>query len=127
MHDQLQSQFRDYELSIFPELPSESKVQFIGLYLRDNDAQLVARLEAWVYWDGVEIDLLWVAKSLRGTGIGAALAQQVETQAKEHGAGVSFWKTYGARRFYESAGYQVFDVLEGRPTSTKLFYMNKTL
>jgi len=124
---QQKESFRQYELSVFPELPSEDKDQLVAVYLRCDDGTITGGVEANIYWDGVEIELLWVSEDMRGAGLGSRLMQEVEQQAREKGAGIAFLKTDEARKFYESLGYEAFGILEGRPIGTKLYHMKKRL
>ena len=124
---QLKESFRLYDLSIIPDLPSEDEEQLVGVYLRRDDGTIGGGAEANIYWDGVEIELLWVSEELRGKGFGTQLMQEVEKQAKEKGAGIAFLKTGEAQKFYESLGYEVYGVLEDRPIGTKLYHMKKRL
>ena len=124
---QLKESFRLYNLSIIPDLPSEDEDQLVAVYLRRDDGTIGGGVEANIYWDGVEIELLWVSEELRGAGFGTRLMQEVEQQAKDKGAGIAFLKTGEARKFYEKLGYEVFGILEDRPIGTKLYYMKKRL
>ena len=123
----LKERFRQYELSVFPDLPSEDEDQLVAAYLRRDDGTICGGVEANIYWDGVEIELLWVSEDMRGAGLGSQLMHEVEVQARERGAAIAFLKTVDARKFYESVGYEVFGILEDRPIGTKLFHMKKRL
>ena len=79
------------------------------------------------YWNGLEIDTLWVSESLRGNGIGSKLVNQAEQFAIENGAVISFLKTVNAKKFYEKLGYEVYGILEDRPIGTLLYHMKKRL
>ena len=103
---QLKESFRLYDLSAIPDLPSENEDQLVAVYLRRDDGTIGGGVEANIYWDGVEIELLWVSEELRGAGFGTRLMQEVEQQAKEKGAGIAFLKTGEARKFYEGLGYE---------------------
>src|SRR5687768_12650965 len=124
---QLKESFRLYNLSVIPDLPSEDEDQLVAVYLRRDDGTIGGGVEANIYWDGIEIELLWMSEELRGAGFGTRLMQEMERQAKEKGAGIAFLKTGEARKFYESLGYEVFGILEDRPIDTKLYYMKKRL
>lgn len=123
----LRAGLRKHELLAFPGLPDESEDQFLGAYLKDAHGQVCAGIEGRHYWDGVEIDLLWVAQSCRRQGMASRLLVALEKAGQDNGAGVAFLKTYEARKFYESQGYEVFGVLEGRPNGSKLYHMKKRL
>ena len=86
-----------------------------------------ARANAKCFWDGLEIDVLWVDEACRRTGIGSSLLQAVEDEGRRRGAVIAYLKTVMARAFYERHGYTVFGVLEDRPIGTLLFHMKKRL
>ncbi|WP_245584208.1 GNAT family N-acetyltransferase [Saccharospirillum impatiens] len=79
------------------------------------------------YWDGLEIDTLWVDQNHRGTGLGSNLLRKAERYGMEQGAVISFLKTVEATGFYEKYDYQVFGILEDRPIGTLLYHMKKQL
>jgi len=109
------------------DLPDESADKPLLINLRDDDGQLIAGILANAYWDGLEIDTLWVAEAQRGRGLGADLLRQAEEHGRRHGALVAYLKTVEARAFYEKQGYQLFGVLEDRPRGTHLYHLKKRL
>lgn len=123
----LKDRFRQYELSVYPGLPSEEEDQLVFSYLKNTDGEFCGGIEANIYWDAIEIETLWISENLRGTGLGSKLMDEIETVAVSKGARLAFLKTFDARQFYEKRGYEVFGVLEGRPVGTKLFHMKKQL
>ena len=46
---QLKESFRQYELSVFPDLPSEDKDQLVAVYLRRDDGTISGGVEANIY------------------------------------------------------------------------------
>ena len=80
-----------------------------------------------MYWNGLEIDILWVDAEYRGLGIGAHLLVEAEKFARDNGAVIAFFKTVEARGFYEKQGYQVYGILEDRPIGSMLYHMKKRL
>ena len=125
--DRLKASFREYEQSITPGLPPETDDRPIAAFARSDAGAIVGGIEANIYWDGVEIEILWVDGDFRGKGLGRQLLLQVEQAAITHGAGVAFLKTVGARGFYEALGYEVYGVLEDRPRGSLLYHMKKRL
>ncbi|SDJ35420.1 GNAT family N-acetyltransferase [Aliiruegeria lutimaris] len=125
--DRLKAGFREYELLAIPGLPPESEDRRFAAFARSDAGVIIGGIEANIYWDGVEIELLWVAAEHRGEGLGRQLLSQVEQAAIERGAGIAFLKTVGAGGFYESMGYEVYGVLEDRPKGTRLYHMKKRL
>ena len=125
--DTLKRGMREYELSVFPDLPPETEdVQFCA-FAKSEDDQIVGGIRAMIFWDGLEIDLLWVDPEYRRRGIASALVQKAERAAVGLGAVVAYLKTVMAKDFYEGLGYSVYGVLEDRPKGTLLYHMKKRL
>lgn len=125
--DILRRGMRRHELSLFPGLPGEEEDCLVVAFARDDCGQIRGGVEATIYWDGVEINLLWVAETHRNSGLGRRLLAEIETIARSRGAVVGFLKTVSARQFYERNGYEVYGVLEDRPIGSKLYHMKKRL
>lgn len=116
-----------YVASEFPGLkPATEDIQ-LGAFVRSESGELIGGIRGAVYWDGLEVAVLWVREGDRCNGLGATLLRALETEAKRGGAVISFLKTVNARRFYERAGYRVYGVLEDRPIGSLLFHMKKRL
>ena len=118
---------RAYELSVLPGLPDESVDVVVHAFARDDDGRLLGGVRANCFWDGLEIDVLWVDEASRGQGVGGALLRAVEREGRRRGAVVAYLKTVMAKDFYERLGYEVFGVLEDRPIGTLLFHLKKRL
>ena len=118
---------RRHELIRLPNLPDESDDILVAAFARLDSGTIIAGIVANVYWDGVEIELLWVDEPYRNNEIGSKLVQQIESFARAKGAVIAFLKTVDAKPFYESLGYEVFGVLEDRPIGTLLYHMKKRL
>ena len=118
---------REHELSAFPDLPDESEDVAFYAFVRGAADKPVAGIKANVFWDGVEIDTLWVAADQRRAGLGSELLRAAEQFGRERGCVVAYLKTVSATEFYERHDYSVFGVLEDRPIGSKLFYMKKRL
>ena len=125
--NELTDQFNQYVSSVWPDVPPESEDQIILYRVHNNQGEYVAGLLANCYWNGLEIDTLWVSEPLRGNGIGSKLVHQAEQFAIEHGAVIAFLKTVNAKLFYEKLGYKVYGILEDRPIGTLLYHMKKRL
>ncbi len=118
---------RAYEVSRLPGLPDESDDIHVAAFARADNGAVCGGIKANVYWNGVEIDVLWVSEDHRGQDIGSALIRRVEDFARDNGAVVAYLKTVDARGFYERCGYEVYGTLEDRPIGTVLYHMKKRL
>ena len=122
----LNSKFWDFVSSNAPDLPAESKDKKL-LFSAIEEAEFIGGISASVYWNGLEIDTIWVEDCHRGRGVGVSLLMEAEKYAISNGAVVSFLKTVDAKEFYEKSGYQVYGILEDRPIGTVLYHMKKRL
>ena len=78
------------------------------------DLSLVVEAEAFRMGELALLDVLWVAESRRGTGLGACLLAQLEQDAARQGAKRLELNTFGfqAPGFYEKLGYRRFGAVE---------------
>lgn len=123
---ELRTRFWDYASSRIPDLNPESADQEF-LFSALDGARLIGGICGNVYWDGLEIDTLWIDADYRSSGIGARLLADAEKFARDNGAVIAFFKTVEARGFYEKQGYQVYGILEDRPIGSLLYHMKKRL
>ena len=122
----LNSKFWDFVSSKTPDLPAESRDKKF-LFSAMEEAEFIGGICGNVYWNGLEIDTIWVGECHQGKGVGVSLLMEAEKYAIGNGAVVSFLKTVDAKEFYEKSGYQVYGILEDRPIGTVLYHMKKRL
>jgi GNAT superfamily N-acetyltransferase len=122
----LRARFQQYGSSRIPDLSPESADREFLFSARDG-VRLIGGICGSVYWDGLEIDILWVEADYRGSGIGAQLLAEAEKFGRENGAVISFFKTVEAKGFYEKQGYHAYGILEDRPIGSLLYHMKKRL
>lgn len=122
----LRTRFWAYASSRIPDLRPESADQAF-LFSALDGARFIGGIYGSVYWNGLEIDILWVDADYRGSGIGARLLAEAEKIARDKGAVIAFFKTVEAKDFYEKQGYHVYGILEDRPIGTMLYHMKKRL
>ena len=81
------------------------------------------------YWNGLEINILWVNDNYRGKGIGKLLLQHAEQFATQKGATVSILDTFDfqAEDFYLKNGYTPFGELQDFPNGHRRIYLSKRL
>ena len=118
---------RRYELSRLPGLPDESADIPAAVFARLGDGTVIGGAQGNVYWNGLEVELLWVDETHRRRGIAQGLMARLEDFARGHGAVVAYLRTVDARPFYERIGYEVYGTLEDRPIGTVLYHMKKRL
>ncbi|MCP4978787.1 MAG: GNAT family N-acetyltransferase [Maribacter sp.] len=122
----LDSNFGNYLSTKYPDLPDESEDKKF-LFSALDKQKFVGGISGNVYWNGLEIDMLWVDDDFRDQGIGRILIMEAEKYAINNGAVVSFLKTVDAKVYYEKFGYHVYGILEDRPIGTVLYHMKKRL
>src|SRR5690349_18967551 len=81
----------------------------VCLSLRDATGTLVGGVYGATMWGWLAIDGLWVAKELRGQGLGGGLLVAAEKLAMARGCRGAWLGTFDfqAREFYERHGYRV--------------------
>ena len=101
----------------------------LGVLVRDADGRVLGGLTASVKFGWVHIDWLWLPDTLRGRGVGSAVMDAVEAEARRRGCVGAHVETtdYQALPFYERRGYTVFGVLEGYPVGARSYYLRKEL
>jgi len=123
----LANNFNQFVKGQMPDIPSESDDRIFMLNAYDDKQSYIGGILANCYWDGLEIDTLWVSPSHRGNGLGAKLLQHAEQYALTNGSVIAFLRTVDAKTFYEKSGYSVYGILEDRPIGTFLYHMKKRL
>ncbi|WP_028672509.1 GNAT family N-acetyltransferase [Saccharospirillum impatiens] len=125
--EELTKKFFSFSQSGLPHLPPESDDKVFMVSARSETGELLGGILANCYWNGLEIDTLWVSSNQRSNGLGSQLMYRAEDFGAKNGAVVSFLKTMEAKGFYEKLGYEVYGVLEDRPIGTMLYHMKKRL
>lgn len=108
-----------------PQLADESADIPLRLVIVE-DSKVIAGLLGRVFWQGLEIEVLWVEERHRQRGLGRQLLQQAEVEARALGAQVAYLRTAQATAFYERCGYQHCGFLP-RPLGTGLHSYHKAL
>lgn len=93
------------------------------------DGALVGGLTGETGWKWLFVDLLWIAETHRGRGLGARLLRSAEAEAVRRGALHVYLDTFDfqARPFYERQGYELFGTLEDYPPGHCRFFLRKDL
>jgi ribosomal protein S18 acetylase RimI-like enzyme len=104
-------------------------IEPLQITIRDEQGGLLGGLVADTYWGWLDIDDLWLHKSLRGLGHGRRLMAMAETEALARGCSRAFVRTFSfqARGFYELLGYRVVGRLDDYPPGESFLWMRKEL
>lgn len=99
----------------------------VQLVVRDDVGTVVAGLKGMTAWDWLYVEILWVDESLRKTGIGSALLQSAESEARNRGCIGACLSTFSfqAPGFYQRHGYTAFGRLDDYPMGSTMFVMSK--
>jgi ribosomal protein S18 acetylase RimI-like enzyme len=121
--DRVYKQFRAYndqQAGIFPR-------KDLHLFVYAEDGKVIAGLFGDVSWGWLHVDVLWVEDAHRQAGIGSALMDRAEAEARAMDVHQAFLETtdFQALGFYEKRGYQIFAQLEDQPPGFTCYYMKK--
>lgn len=106
--------------------PTWTPVEFV---IKNEDEAIAGILGGIGYWNGLEINILWVNDNYRGQGIGTQLLQYTENFAIQKGATVAMLDTFDfqAEGFYIKNGYTVVGEINNFPEGHKRVYLSKRL
>ncbi len=119
----LKQHLRDYNLS----RANSHEGYGLGIFLRDDQRQMVAGISGWLWGECLEIDRRWVHEDLRGRGLGKRLVRALEEAAVVRGCRQITLETFSfqAPEFYQKLGFKVFGVIEGFGNRHRKLYMQK--
>ena len=101
--------------------------RFLGVFLRDESGAILAAAAGHTWGGTCELKQVWVAESLRGTGIGRRLMAEAEEEAKRRGCRQILLSTFSfqAPGFYGKLGYEMVAELREYPRGASHFVMRK--
>jgi GNAT superfamily N-acetyltransferase len=100
----------------------------VAITLREG-GKVVGMLTGETYWSWFAIEALWIAEAYRGKGLGKALLEKAEGEARKHGAQHAFVNSFSfqAPGFYQKLGYREFGRLDGFPAGHSCSWLTKAL
>ena len=111
---------------IFDEHQSASDYQVLDIYLKDTNEDFIGGLIGATYWEGLEIDYLWVDPDWRNQGLGYQLIDRAIGLSKERGCTYCWgqtWERGDAYRLYERIGGTIVGKMRfGKSGHTLLTY-----
>jgi len=101
--------------------------QGLVLFARDPSAGIVGGLLGYTHWRWLFVENLWVADSLRRSGVGRKLMQAAEDEANRRGCQHAYLDTFDfqALGFYQKLGYELFGQLEDYPPGHTKYFLQK--
>ncbi|TKJ40489.1 GNAT family N-acetyltransferase [candidate division LCP-89 bacterium B3_LCP] len=108
--------------------PEETEIKF-SVLARDYDGEVTGGLRATCFWNTLHIELIWVSKEARGSGIGSSMVKKAELFAIKHGFEQALLETtsWQARPFYEKLGYELLATLPEYPKGHACHFLTKKL
>jgi len=106
-----------------------SRYEEINLTIKDDDGRIFGGMLAILCWNWIEVDILWIDKSLRGMGYGTRLLNLIENIAKEKSCTFIKLNTFSfqAPEFYQKNGYNVVAIFEEAPIGSNHYYFKKAI
>lgn len=101
----------------------------LSVHVKNASGEIVAGAIGKRNWNWLYVELLWVDKSLRGTGLGRKLLTTLEEEGRRRGCERAHLDTFSfqARGFYERCGYETFAILDDYPPGHQRIYLKKVL
>ena len=101
--------------------------QRLVLFVRDDSEKIVGGLLGYTHWRWLFVENLWVAESLRGSGLGRQLMQRAELEARLRGCQHAYLDTFSfqALGFYQKLGYELFGQLDDYPPGHVKYFLQK--
>ncbi len=103
--------------------------QPIALFARDKLGCMQGGIYGRINWSWLSVSLLWVSSDSRGSGLGSALLERLESEAAALGCAKSHVDTFSfqAQEFYIANGYETFAELPDYPDGHSRIYLKKSL
>lgn len=128
-------EFKDYKvlvngiLSYHAKQGHPRKSELIHIFLKDKNKKVLGGVIFTILWNGMEINSLWVEKSLRKQGWGRKIVEAAEKEGKIRGCTLVYTNTFSwqAPDFYKKLGYKPFGKLDNFPKGSSLTYFYKNL
>lgn len=105
-----------------------SEIIPLGIFKEDTSGNKLAGLIGETFGNWLSIKYLWVSEELRGKGIGSAILQAAEAEARTRDAKYAFVDTFSfqAPEFYARHRYkQVFALTEYPYTGSRYYYVKE--
>ena len=99
------------------------------LSARDAKGRIVGGLTGDLYWNALYVELLWLEKGARKSGLGAGLMREAESRARRARKELIFLNTYSfqAPGFYRRLGFRSFGRIRNYPRGASRIFFVKML
>lgn len=108
--------------------PSMEKKEFFAILVKEGETIIAASL-CYLFFKGLNLQLLWVAEEKRGMDLGTKLLKQIEEEALALGATLVFGYSFGfqAPKFYTKLGYEEVGKIPNYPEGQNCYFLCKKL
>ncbi|WP_411822769.1 GNAT family N-acetyltransferase [Leptospira sp. 'Mane'] len=123
----LWAQLHSFSLSKLNDTQME-ETQFFCI-LAKKEEKIVAAALGYMYFRGLNLQLLWVDSEERGKNLGREMLQKVEEEAVQLNCSLIFGYSFGfqAPKFYLQEGYEQVGVISDFPPGHNCFFLSKKL
>ncbi len=121
--DTLVSRVREFNFSHMGAEKSEP----LSVIVRDDNGNIIGGVSGRTIYNQFLIEVLWVADSFRGQGLGRDLMALAEDKAKLRGCLAAQVDTlsFQAPDFYQKLGFEVVGKVDGVPDSPERYFLLK--
>ncbi|GAB4232781.1 MAG: hypothetical protein Tsb0021_11530 [Chlamydiales bacterium] len=101
-----------------------------GIFIRDDDNNLIAGANGFVIYGSIYTDQLWVKKECRGQGYGREIMDKVHEFGKSEGCKIATVQTMdfqNVANFYRKLGYRTDFKRPGYTSGSSCIFMKKDL
>ena len=114
---------REFNASVMGHADSKH----LSVIARDPEGRLIAGVSGRTIYGHFLIEVVWVAESTRGVGLGTRLMNQAEQRARQRGCTGAQVDTasFQAPDFYEKLGFRIIGTVENFPAGHDRFFMRK--
>ncbi len=123
LHNELIDKLRTYNHSYMGKETSQP----LAAIARDSEGQLIGGVSGRSIYRQLLIEVVWVAKEHRGSGLGSRLMALCEQEAIKRGCLAAQLDTlsFQAPAFYAKQGFEVVGSVSGIPGSPDRYFMCK--
>jgi len=99
----------------------------LSVVARDEDSKIIGGVSGRTIYKNFLIEIVWVDKETRGTGLGRKLMELAEVEAKKRGCLVAQLDTlsYQAPDFYQKLGFDIVGTVPGFTGSPERYFLLK--
>ncbi|TGK48187.1 GNAT family N-acetyltransferase [Leptospira bouyouniensis] len=127
LQEDLWNRLHDFSVSKLGDKNLESK-EFFAILVKEGETLIAASL-CYLFFKGLNLQLLWVAEEKRGQDLGTKLLKQIELDAIKLGATLVFGYSFGfqAPKFYTKLGYEEVGKIPDYPKGQNCYFLCKKL